>query len=561
MKVQINVRFIHNYIVNEKVDKFMNYCKNHYMLTYFKINMIIKIELLYINANKNKKEGILVAGTVWALIPPCIAILIALLTREVYLALIVSVLGGTLLFTGFNYFSAADLMFRIMTVSIGENAYLLVFLVLLGIFVASINKSGASQAYGEWASKAIKGRRTAMFLTMLLGIIIFIDDYFNCLTVGTVMRPVTDKFHITRAKLAYVIDATAAPVCIIAPVSSWAAAVASSIPEDSAIDGFALFLNAIPFNYYAWFTILFMLFMIYEDQDFSEMKRYEINHAGKLEIQEKDVSDGAGVPVGNGKICDLIIPLFILIACCIFGMLYTGGILEGAGIKEAFTQCDSMRGLSLGAFTSLLFTFIFYIVRKTLSVRDFCASFVEGFKAMVPATLILVLAWSLSGICSHEYLNLGGYIGDVVRTHMAALIFIPCLFFLASLGLCFSTGTSWGTFGILIPIALAVVGEVDVNFLTITVSAILAGAVAGDHVSPISDTTIMASAGAQCNHLDHVKTQLPYAALIMFCSFAGYLVSGITANGWFGCGAGLITLLACMIYLARVTFPSYRKNR
>ena len=303
------------------------------------------------------KEDVLLAHTAWALIPPLITVVLAMVTKEVYSALIIGVFAGALLFTGFDFLGSINTMFSIITTAIGENAFLLVFLVLLGIFVSMINKSGASQAYGEWAAKAIKGKRMAMLITMLLGVIIFIDDYFNCLTVGTVMRPVTDKFHITRAKLAYVIDATAAPVCILAPVSSWAAAVASSFPEGSGVDGFSLFVHTVPLNLYAWLTLFFMLFMIWSGKDYSKMKALEEKERNELYISTEPVEEESVTkPEGNGTIIDLILPLFVLIGFCVFGMLYTGGILNGVSVGQAFSQCDSMRGLVIGAFAALLIT-------------------------------------------------------------------------------------------------------------------------------------------------------------------------------------------------------------
>ena len=370
------------------------------------------------------------AHSAWALVPPLITILLAVLTKEVYSALIIGVFSGTLLFTGFDVFSAINVLFSIMTKAIGDNAFLLVFLVLLGIFVSMVNKSGASQAYGEWAVKAIKGKRMALLITMILGIIIFIDDYFNCLTVGTVMRPVTDKFHVTRAKLAYVIDATAAPVCIIAPVSSWAAAVASSFPENSGVDGFALFIHTIPLNFYAWFTLLFVLFIIWSGKDFSRMKSLEEKQKNELYIGKEPVTeDSVTKPVGNGKIIDLILPLLLLIGLCIFGMLYTGGIMQGVSLGRAFAECDSMRGLVIGAFAAVVITVILYMVRRVIDFKPLCDCYIEGFRSMVPATLLLALAWSLAGICSSQYLDLGGYVGDIVRGHAGFIMFLPAVFF------------------------------------------------------------------------------------------------------------------------------------
>ena len=474
------------------------------------------------------KEDVLLAHTAWALIPPLITVVLAMVTKEVYSALIIGVFAGALLFTGFDFLGSINTMFSIITTAIGENAFLLVFLVLLGIFVSMINKSGASQAYGEWAAKAIKGKRMAMLITMLLGVIIFIDDYFNCLTVGTVMRPVTDKFHITRAKLAYVIDATAAPVCILAPVSSWAAAVASSFPEGSGVDGFSLFVHTVPLNLYAWLTLFFMLFMIWSGKDYSKMKALEEKERNELY---------------------LILPLFVLIGCCIFGMLCTGGRLNGVSVGQAFSQCDSMRGLVIGAFAALLITMFWYLPRKVLGFEPLCKCYIEGFKSMTPAILLLALAWGLAGVCSSEFMDLGGYIGALVRGNTTIMTLLPTLFFLVALILSFSTGSSWGTFGILIPIVVAVVGTQDINFLTITVAAVLSGSVAGDHMSPIADTTIMASAGAQCHHIDHVSTQLPYALTVIAACVIGYLAAGFTDSEIIGIVAGFGALIIEEIYL------------
>ena len=352
--------------------------------------------------------------TIWSLLPPVVTIILALATKEVYMSLAIGIFMGAFMFTGFSVLGAIDTMFKIMSDKVGGNVYILVFLVLLGIMVAAIQKSGASQAYGDYAARTIKGKKSALFVTMVLGILIFIDDYFNCLTVGTVMRPVTDRFKITRAKLAYIIDATAAPVCIIAPVSSWAAAVTSSLPEGSDIDGFALFLSTIPLNLYAWLTVIFMLVLIWTGKDFSRMAAFEKKSGGTLVIPEEYADDESSAPVGNGRIIDLVLPLFVLICGCIFGMLYTGGILEGKGVADAFANCESARGLVIGSFIALVFTFALYIPRKVLSFGTFCSCFGEGFKQMTSAIMILTLAWTLSGVVGKEYLNIGGYVGNVV---------------------------------------------------------------------------------------------------------------------------------------------------
>ena len=468
------------------------------------------------------------------------------------MSLIVGIFSGAMLFTGGSFLESILTMFAVMADKVGSNVNILVFLVILGILVAAISRSGATRAYGDWAVRTIRGRRSASLVTALLGIVIFIDDYFNCLTVGTVMRPVTDKFHIARTKLAYIIDATAAPVCIIAPVSSWAAAVGSSLPEDSSIDGFSLFLQTIPFNLYAWLTLAFMLFIIWTGRDFSAMGRSVSANNERFEIP-KEYQDTAEASVshedGHGTILDLILPLVVLIAACIYGMLYTGGIHEGKGIADAFANCDSSKSLVLGSFIAFVFTGLLYLPRRVVTFNSFCDSFGWGFKAMTPAIFILCLAWTLSGICSKEYLNLGGYVGTLVASNASIVTFLPPIFFLVAAGLAFATGTSWGTFGILIPIAIAILGAETPAMLAVCVAAILSGAVSGDHASPISDTTILASAGAQCHHLDHVSTQIPYVAVVVLCSLVGYIVDGLTVNGWLGLAAGGACLAAVMAFI------------
>ncbi len=496
------------------------------------------------------------AATAWSILPPVITIVLALWTKEVYMSLIIGIFSGALLFTGGNILESILTMFTVMSDKVGSNVNILVFLVILGILVAAISRSGATRAYGEWASKTIKGQRSALLLTALLGIVIFIDDYFNCLTVGTVMRPVTDKLKVARTKLAYIIDATAAPICIIAPVSSWAAAVGSSLPEDSTIDGFSLFLQTIPFNLYAWLTILFMIFIIWTGRDFAAMGE-SIRENSKKFVIPKEYADAeqksADMELGHGKIIDLILPLIVLIAACVYGMLYTGGIHEGKTIAEAFANCDSAKSLVLGSFIAFVFTGFLYLPRRIISFNAFCDSFGWGFKAMTPAIFILCLAWTLSGICSKDYLNLGGFVGAIVSTHASIIMFLPPIFFLVASGLAFATGTSWGTFGILIPIAIAVLGMNDPSMLVVCVAAVLSGAVCGDHASPISDTTILASAGAQCHHIDHVSTQLPYVGVVATCSFFGYIVDGLTENGWLGLLTGIICLAIAMVIIrARV---------
>lgn len=491
------------------------------------------------------------SSTIWAVLPPVIAIVLALITKEVYMSLMIGILSGALLYTQFHVISAVETTFTIMGNKIGGNADILIFLVLLGILVALITRSGASRAYGNWASKTIKSKKGALLATAGLGVLIFVDDYFNCLTVGTVMRPVTDRYKVNRAKLAYIIDSTAAPVCIIAPISSWAAAVGSSLPENSGIDGFSLFLSTIPFNLYALFTLAFVLFLVLMDRDYSKMKAYE----EKGERIAEDKAEGQEPVIGKGKVIDLVLPIAVLIVSCILAMLYTGGILEGAGIVDAFANCSSARSLVLGSFFTLIFTFVLYLPRKVISFSDFCESFVAGFKAMTSAIMILCLAWTLSGICSADYMNIGGFVSSVIGGNALVSVLLPALFFLVALGLAFATGTSWGTFGILIPIALAVFG--NGSMLSVCVAAILSGAVCGDHISPISDTTILSSAGAQCKHIDHVSTQIPYAMTVAACCLIGFLAAGILSNGYLGLLVGAVALvIVCLVLIKQ-----FRKDR
>ena len=488
------------------------------------------------------------SATVWAILPPIIAIVLALLTKEVYSSLLIGVFSGALLFCNFNPLTAVETTFDIMGEKIGGNVDILLFLVFLGIIVALVTKSGASAAYGNWASNAISSRKGALLATSCLGVLIFVDDYFNCLTVGTVMRPVTDRYKVTRAKLAYIIDATAAPVCIIAPISSWAAAVGSSLPEGSEIDGFSLFLQTIPFNFYALFTLLFVLFIILSDRDFSKMQALELS--GETGIDANAASDEI-VSSGKGKVTDLILPIAFLIASCITAMLYTGGLFSGETIINAFANCSSARSLVLGSFFTIIFIFLLYIPRKIIGFTEFCECFVQGFKSMTSAIMILCLAWTLSGVCGENYLNIGGFVSALVNQHAFITTLVPFLFFLIALGLAFSTGTSWGTFGILIPIAIAIFGYG--NMLVISVAAILSGAVCGDHISPISDTTILSSAGAQCNHIVHVSTQIPYAMCVCVCCGIGFLLAGFTGSGVVGLIAGLISLAIEFIIITKIS--------
>ena len=490
------------------------------------------------------------SGSFWAVLPPIIAIVLALLTKEVYSSLFIGIFVGALMFTGMNPLAATETTFTLMEEKVGGNMNIVLFLVMLGILVSLITKSGASRAYGEWATRRISSRRGASFATSALGALIFVDDYFNCLTVGTVMRPITDRQKITRAKLAYIIDATAAPVCIIAPISSWAAAVSSSLPEDAHINGFSLFLQTIPFNLYALLTLAFLIWVSAADIDFFAMGKYnrEVYKKGKID----STGEEATVIVGSGQVKDLVVPILFLIFTCVLAMYYNGGGFEGAGLIDAFANCTAADALVLGSFATLVFTFLMYIPRGILNFGQFCEAFTEGFKAMVPAIFILTLAWTLSGICSEDYMNLRGFVASHIEADAAISMFMPAIFFVIALGIAFATGTSWGTFGILIPVAFSIFPDAaTLNMLTITVAACLAGAVCGDHISPISDTTILASAGAQCNHIDHVSTQIPYAMVVACCSFAGYLVAGFTGSGWIGLAIGAALLIVFAIYMTQ----------
>ena len=493
--------------------------------------------------------------TALSIIPPIITIILALATKEVYMSLIIGIFTGALIFTGGNLLQAILSMFSIMGEKIGSNVNILIFLVILGILVAAISKSGATHAYGEWARQKIKDEKGALALTSFLGVLIFIDDYFNCLTVGAVMRPVTDKFKIARTKLAYIIDATAAPICIIAPVSSWAAAVGSSLPEDSKIDGFQLFLQTIPYNLYAWLTIVFVIFIIVSGRDFATMRdSIRMNRKKFLIPEEYKYNVEAEEKIaGKGKILDLVLPLIVLMVSCVYGMLYTGGIFEGKSIIDSFADCDASQALVLGSFMAFIFTAALYLSRKVVSLQTFCDCFKHGFRAMMPAIFILCLAWTLSGICSANYLNLGGYVGMIVNQNSSVMILMPMILFVLSAALACATGSSWGTFGILIPILVEILGHSynvgnSSEMLVICVAAILSGSVSGDHSSPISDTTILASASAQCDHLDHVATQLPYVIVVSIGCLMGYFVDGLTENGWIGLGAGLM----CVLWLLQI---------
>ena len=488
------------------------------------------------------------SGTFWSLVPPVIAIALALITKEVYMSLFIGILSAALLYANFAPIATTEAIFEVMISKLGDswNIGILIFLVFLGIMVALMTRAGGSTAYGEWANKKITSRKGAMLSTFGLGALIFVDDYFNCLTVGSVMRPVTDRYNISRAKLAYIIDATAAPICIIAPISSWAAAVSGYTSGD----GFSLFLQTIPFNLYALLTIIMVIYMACSDFDFGPMKKYEQNAkaTGDLHSGSSEYHSERELPVtGKGKVIDLVLPVLFLIASCITCMVYTGGFFEGVDFITAFASCDASMGLVLGSFVSLVFTFLLYIPRRVISFKEFAECIPEGFQMMVSAIIILILAWTLGGFCS-DMLCAGEFVSAALEGTSISLGIFPVVLFMIATGLAMATGTSWGTFSILIPIATEIFPEGS-TILVIAIAAVLAGAVCGDHVSPISDTTIMASAGAQCNHVNHVSTQLPYAMVVAAACVAGYVVAGFTQNWVLTFGSALAVLLGILTFL------------
>ena len=497
-------------------------------------------------------------GTLWSLFPPVIAIGLALITKEVYSSLFVGILSGGIIYaaasgTGFEgTFKAVVQDGLITNLSNAYNVGILVFLVVLGIIVVLMNKAGGSRAYGEWAAAHIKGRRGAALSTFFLGVLIFIDDYFNCLTVGSVMRPITDKHNISRSKLAYLIDSTAAPICIIAPISSWAAAVSGTV---EGVNGISLFINTIPYNLYAFLTILMVIFISASDTDYGPMKIHEDNAKnGDIFTTQNNTYEQDAQPVTErGRVIDLILPVAVLIVFCVVGMIYTGGFFSGTDFVTAFANCDAAYGLSLGSISALIVIIAYYMFRRVLKFNECMDSIAAGFKQMVPAILILTFAWTLKTMTNH--LEAGAFVSGVVQSATALSVLLPVILFVVAIGLAFATGTSWGTFGILIPIVTSVfeselanvsqTGEIP-SMVIICISACLAGAVCGDHCSPISDTTIMASTGAQCDHVNHVSTQLPYALTVAAVCVVGYLLSGFVHNVFIVLGFSLALMLAVL---------------
>ena len=494
-------------------------------------------------------------GTFWALVPPIVAIVLALITKEVYSSLFIGILIGGLFYSGFTFEKTITHVFQDGIIGVLSDSYnvgILVFLVILGIMVCMMNQAGGSAAFGRWASVHIKSRVGAQLATILLGVLIFIDDYFNCLTVGSVMRPVTDKHNISRAKLSYLIDATAAPVCIIAPISSWAAAVTGFVKGE---DGFSIFIRAIPYNFYALLTIVMMVGMLMMKMEFGPMKTHEENaKKGDLFTTPDRPYSNAKEEAGNAKgtVIDLVFPIAVLIISCVIGMIYTGDFFNGAGFVEAFSGSDASVGLTLGSFFAFVITIIFYAVRKVLKFSESMACIPEGFKAMVPAILILTLAWTLKAMT--DSLGAAAFVAGIMSSSAASLLkFLPAIIFLVGCFLAFATGTSWGTFGILIPIVVAVFSGSNENMMIISISACMAGAVCGDHCSPISDTTIMASAGGQCNHVNHVSTQLPYAITAAAVSFVTYIIAGFVQTAWIALPVGIILMLGTL-FLIKILF-------
>ena len=494
-------------------------------------------------------------ATIWSLVPPVVAIVLALITKEVYSSLFVGILIGGAFWSGFKPEATILHVFQDGVVGVLTDSYnmgILVFLVILGVMVCMMNKAGGSAAFGRWAKEHIKTRAGAQLATIALGVLIFIDDYFNCLTVGSVMRPVTDSHNVSRAKLAYLIDATAAPICIIAPISSWAAAVTGFVKGE---DGFSIFIRAIPYNYYAILTIIMMVTLVLAKEDYGPMKAHEKNaiEGDLFTTGDRPFENATENAIYNkGKVIDLVFPILSLIVCCVIGMIYSGGFFSGTGFVEAFSGSDASVGLMLGSFFAMVITIVFYAVRKVHRFSDSMACIPEGFKAMVPAILILTFAWTLKAMT--DSLGAAPFVASVMNSAAGGLMnLLPAIIFLVGCFLAFATGTSWGTFGILIPIVVAVFQGTNETMMIISISACMAGAVCGDHCSPISDTTIMASAGAQCNHVNHVSTQLPYAMTVAAVSCITYVIAGILQNAVICLVIGIALQIGVLLAIKAIT--------
>lgn len=490
-----------------------------------------------------------------SLLPPIIAIGLALITKEVYTSLFVGIVIGGLLYSNFSFEGTLTHVFSDGIVSALADSYnvgILIFLVILGIMVVLMNKAGGSAAFGRWATQHIKSRAGAQLATVALGVLIFIDDYFNCLTVGSVMRPVADSSNISRAKLAYVIDATAAPVCIIAPVSSWAAAVASYVEEGN---GLQLFIQTIPFNFYALLTLIMIIFLALTGMDYGPMAKHEKNARENGDIfsgmEEYAAAAASETSRPDGKVIDLILPIAVLIISCVIGMIYSGGFFEGSSFVEAFSNSDASIGLVLGSSVALILTIIYYSIRRAITFEELSEAIPDGFKSMVPAILILTFAWSLKAMT--DSLGAKQFVEALVKNSASSFqSFLPAIVFVIGAFLAFATGTSWGTFGILIPITLAVF-PLENPVSVICISACMAGAVCGDHCSPISDTTIMASAGAQCNHVTHVSTQLPYALTAAAVSFVSYIIAGFVPNAIIALPVAIVLMIGTLFVIRKMT--------
>ena len=531
--------------------------KRNKLLTYLSMAVlfILACPTMVLAAEEEAAAQPAMYATFWALVPPVVAIALALITKEVYSSLFIGILVGALFYSGFSFEGTVLHIFNNGFISVLSDSYnvgILVFLVILGIMVCLMNNAGGSAAFGRWAGKRIKSRVGAELATIVLGVLIFIDDYFNCLTVGSVMRPVTDKHNVSRAKLAYLIDATAAPVCIIAPISSWAAAVSGFVPGE---DGLSVFVKAIPYNFYALLTIVMMVGMVILKTEFGSMGIHETN------ALKGDLYTTAGRPYANaeadekvnprGKVIDLVIPIVSLVVCCVIGMIYTGGFFSGESFVSAFSKSDASVGLAIGSFFGLVITVVLYMVRRVMNFRDCMACIPDGFKAMVPAILILTFAWTLKAMT--DSLGAADFVAGAMESVAGGLMnLLPAIIFLVGCGLAFATGTSWGTFGILIPIVVAVFENSNPELMIISISACMAGAVCGDHCSPISDTTIMASAGAQCDHVNHVSTQLPYVIVAAAVSFVTYIAAGFIQSAWISLPIGIVLMLITLFVIKNI---------
>ena len=518
---------------------------NKRIIAVLTLMFVVLIGTTVFGADEEAKYVPQLFGTFWALVPPLVAIALALITKEVYSSLFVGILIGGVFWSGFKPEATILHVFQDGIVGVLTDSYnmgILVFLVILGVMVCMMNKAGGSAAFGRWAGKRIKSRVGAELSTIILGVLIFIDDYFNCLTVGSVMRPVTDSHNVSRAKLAYLIDATAAPICIIAPISSWAAAVTGFVKGE---DGFSIFIRAIPYNYYAILTIIMMVTLVLAKEDYGPMKAHEKNaiEGDLFTTGDRPFENTSENAIYNkGKVIDLVFPILSLIVCCVIGMIYSGGFFSGTGFVEAFSGSDASVGLMLGSFFALIITIVFYAVRRVLSFNESCSCIPEGFKAMVPAILILTFAWTLKAMT--DSLGAKEFVAGLVKGVSGGwLSILPAVIFLVAVFLAFATGTSWGTFGILIPIVVNTFSGTNHTMMIISISACMAGAVCGDHCSPISDTTIMASAGAQCNHMNHVSTQLPYVIVVAVISCVTYVIAGFVQNPVVPLIIGLVILI------------------